>query len=122
MPKISKESYNLIEKGYYTNTTWIKMKEYWKQNPVYEREILPEWEDDFLNEVLAFLVLVYKNEIEFTKEALNALASLDDDFIESLIISECEKLKNKLKRIYKNSTVCDKIRQMIRMRRDLNGK
>lgn len=122
MPKISKESYNLIEKEYYTNTTWIKMKEYWKQNPVYEREILPEWEDDFLNEVLAFLVLVYKNEIEFTKEALNALASLDDDFVESLIISECEKLKNKLKRIYKNSTVCDKIRQMIRMRRDLDGK
>lgn len=116
MPKISKESYNLIEKKYYTNEIWNKMKEYWKYNPVYDREILPDWNDDFLKEIIDFLNGVYKTEIDNIKSTLSLLASFDDDIVESLVIEECEKLKNKLKRIHKNSTVCDKIKQMIRMR------
>lgn len=116
MPKISKETYNIIEKKYYTNEIWNKMKEYWKYNPVYDREILPDWNDDFLKEIIDFLDYVYKNEIDNIKSTLTQLESFDDDIVESLIIDECDKLKNKLKRIYKNSTVCDKIKQMIKRR------
>lgn len=116
MPKISKETYNLIEKKYPNNEIWLKMKEDWSQNKFNDREILISWDPDFLTEIRKFLEGVYDEEISEVRACLASLASLDDDVIESLVVREAEILKNKLERIYKNSTICDKINQFIKRR------
>ena len=116
MPKLSKETYNLIEKKYPDNKIWKKMKEDWETYRFNNREILHHWDPEFLNEIREFLEGVYDEEISEVRACLASLASFDDDVIESLVLREAEILKNKLKRLHKNSTICDKINQFIKRR------
>lgn len=92
------------------------MKNDWAQNKFNDREILISWDPEFLNEIRVFLEGVYDEEISEIRACLASLASLDDDVIESLVVREAEILKNKLKRLHKNSTICDKINQFIKRR------
>lgn len=116
MPKLSKESYNLIEKKYPNNKIWKKMREDWATHKFNDREILISWDPDFLEEISEFLYCVYDEEIRELKASLASLESFDDDAIQTLVEREVEVLKNKLERIYKNSTICDKINQFIKRR------
>lgn len=116
MAKLSKETYNLIEKKYPDNKIWLKMKEDWATYRFNEREILKLWDPDFLKEISEFLYGVYEEEIRELKASLTSLESFDDDAIQTIIEREVEVLKNKLERIYKNSTICDKINQFIKRR------
>lgn len=116
MPKLSKESYNLIEKKYPNNKIWKKMKEDWATYRFNEREILHHWTPEFLTEIREFLECVYNEEIRKIKEEIALVESYDDDVVQGLVEREAEVLKNKLQRIHKNSTICDKINQFIKRR------
>lgn len=116
MPKLSKETYNLIEKKYPNNKIWKKMKEDWETYRFNDREILHHWDPEFLTEIREFLDGVYDEEIKIIKRNIEILESYDDDIIQSLVERESEVLKNKLERIYKNATICDKINQFIKRR------
>lgn len=116
MPKLSKEIYNLIEKKYPDNKIWMKMKEGWKSNPVDEREILKTWSSEFLAEISKFIEEACDEEICEIRECLACVESFEDNTIEALVEREAEVLKNKIDRLYKNSTICDKINQMIKRR------
>lgn len=116
MPKISKETYNLIEKREPNNKIWMKMKGDWKLHPFHEREILTTWDYNFLKEICEFLTKMHEEEICEIRSCLASLESFDDNTIESLVEREAEVLKNKLRRVHKNSTICDKINQLIKRR------
>lgn len=116
MPKISKETYNLIEKKYPNNKIWLKMKEDWEKYRFNEREILKSWDPEFLTEINEFLEGVYDSEICEIRECLACVESFDDNTIQSLVEREAEVLKNKLERLHKNSTICYKINQLIKRR------
>lgn len=116
MAKLSKETYNLIEKKYPDNKIWKKMKEDWETYKYRERDILNTWDDIFLTKIREFLEKVYDEEICELKACIASLESFDDDTIESLVEREAEILKNKLQRLHKNSTICDKINQLIKRR------
>lgn len=116
MAKLSKGTYNLIEKKYPDNKIWRKMKEDWETYRFNDREILKCWDPEFLKEISEFLYGVYEEEIRELKASLTSLESFDDDAVQTIIEREVEVLKNKLERIYKNSTICDKINQFIKRR------
>ena len=116
MPKISKESYNLIEKRYPNDKIWNRMKEDWKIYPFHEREILSSWDLNFLKDISDFLSKVHEEEICYIRSCLALVESFDDDTVQSLVEREAEVLKNKINRVHKNSTICDKINQIIKRR------
>lgn len=116
MPKLSKETYNLIEKKYPNNKIWLKMREDWAVYKFNEREILKSWDPEFLEEIRKFLAEVYFEEIKNIKLQIGALIQFDKDTVQTLVDREADILRNKLQRVYKNSTICDKINQFIKRR------
>lgn len=116
MPKLSIETYNLIEKKYPDNKIWLKMKEDWESYKFNNREILKDWEPEFLEEIRKFLSEVYFEEIKIIKLQIGALLTFDKDTVQTLVDREADILRNKLQRVYKNSTICDKINQFIKRR------